>query len=295
MKKRLNKSSLEAIRNYGFTKDVYREELMTQLEQLNILGEEMEKVIMVGNGRAGGKEITGLSGSERIRTSNSNGCKQYYFYDPARHKKRYAKVSELQQIIESAQKEYDTKAFEKIRKLKDTLQKFLKKYDIEEIEKIYDNYCKTKQEIISPLILPKESFIKEWREKHPGNQNTYPTEILYQTALGENVRSKSEKIIADLFSQYHVPYQFEPELILDNGHRACPDFVVLNVRSRKAFYWEHLGMISNSEYAIKSLKKLSLYEQNGLYVGKKLIVSMESETMPLDVKIIEKKIRTYLT
>lgn len=295
MKKRSGKSSLEAIRNYGFTKDVYREELMTQLEQLNILGEELEKVIMVGNGRVGSKEITGSSGNERIRASNSNGCRQFYFFDPASHKKRYAKVSELQQIIVSAQKEYDTKAFEKIRKLKDTLQKFLKKYDIEEIEKIYDNYCEAKQEIISPLILPKETFVKEWRETHKGNQNTYPTEILYQTALGENVRSKSEKIIADLFSQYRVPYQYEPELILDNGHKACPDFVVLNVRSRNTFYWEHFGMISNSEYAIKSLKKISLYEQNGLYVGKNLIVSMESEIMPLDVKIIEKKIRTYLT
>ena len=295
MKKRLNKSALEAIRNYGFTKDVYREELMTQLEQLNILSEEMAKVLMAGNGHAGNREITGLPDRERIQVSSSNGCKQYYFRDLKSHKKRYAKVSELQQIIESAQAEYDTKAFEKICKLKDTLQKFLKKYDIEGIEKIYNNYSKAKQEIISPLILPEEAFVKVWREKHPGNQNTYPAEILYQTTLGENVRSKSEKIIADLFSQYHVPYQYEPELILDNGYKAYPDFIVLNVRNRKTFYWEHLGMISNSEYAVKSLKKISLYEQNGLYVGKNLIVSMESETMPFDVKIIESKIRTYLT
>lgn len=208
MKKRSGKSSLEAIRNYGFTKDVYREELMTQLEQLNILCEEMEKVIMVDNGRVGSKEITGSSGNERIRASSSNGCRQFYFFDPASHKKRYAKVSELQQIIVSAQKEYDTKAFEKIRKLKDTLQKFLMKYDIEEIEKIYDNYCKAKQEII-----------------------------------------------ADLFSQYRVPYQYEPELILDNGHKACPDFVVLNVRSRKTFYWEHFGMISKFRICDKKLEK----------------------------------------
>ena len=59
-------------------------------------------------------------------------------------------------------------------------------------------------------------------------------------------------------------------------------------------YWEHLGLVTNSEYAVKNFSKIMLYEKNGLYLGDQLLLSMESEKMPMDVKAIEEKIKKYL-
>ncbi|SFH72967.1 hypothetical protein SAMN04487830_106120 [Pseudobutyrivibrio sp. OR37] len=71
------------------------------------------------------------------------------------------------------------------------------------------------------------------------------------------VRSKSEKIIADALEKYNVPYQYEP--MLELGYNTIyPDFVVLNLRTRKTVYWEHLGLVSDIEYSTAFY-----YEQRG--------------------------------
>ncbi|MCR5101181.1 MAG: hypothetical protein K6B41_07480, partial [Butyrivibrio sp.] len=107
-------------------------------------------------------------------------------------------------------------------------------------------------------------------------------------------RSKSEKIIADLFEKYKIPYRYEPMLELSDGHCVFPDFVVLNVRLRKTIYWEHFGLITDGEYAKKTLQKLSFYEENGIVVGKDLLISIESDQIPLNVKLLEQKIHQYI-
>ena len=55
-----------------------------------------------------------------------------------------------------------------------------------------------------------------------------------------------------------------------------------------------LGLVSEEDYAIKNFGKLQLYEKSGYIVGDRVLISMESESNPLDVRIIEKKIKTYL-
>ena len=136
-------------------------------------------------------------------------------------------------------------------------------------------------------------YIERWLEQHPGNQNTFPEEGLYQTNRGEMVRSKSEKIIADALAKYKVPYQYEP--MLELGYSTVyPDFVALNLRTRKTIYWEHLGMTSDIEYAVKNFKKIQAYEKYGYWQGRDLITTMESLEEPIDVKLVEEKIREFL-
>ena len=80
-----------------------------------------------------------------------------------------------------------------------------------------------------------------------------------KTKRGEYVRSKSEKILADLFYENGIPYQYEPAFRLINGKLVYPDFVLLNVRERKTFYWEHYGLASDETYSTKNIDKLCLY------------------------------------
>ena len=68
----------------------------------------------------------------------------------------------------------------------------------------------------------------------------------------------------------------------------------MNVSKRKTIYWEHFGLISDGEYAEKALRKMDMYEKNGICIGEDLLFSMEAEDSPLDIKQIEAKIKRYL-
>ena len=64
--------------------------------------------------------------------------------------------------------------------------------------------------------------------------------------------------------------------------------------TRETYYWEHLGLLDDAEYVENNLNKIDLYEKNGLFVGDRLIISTESGRFPIDVKIIDEKIKKYL-
>lgn len=78
------------------------------------------------------------------------------------------------------------------------------------------------------------------------------------------VRSKSEKIIADLLDELGIPYRYEQEVIL-----------------------EHLGLMDNKEYASRNLRKIAGYVKAGYVQGKTLLISAETRNAPLDIEYLE--------
>lgn len=174
------------------------------------------------------------------------------------------------------------------------IEHFMKIYNPYAIEDVYNKLCDARKALITPIIPTNETFVRNWREMHMGNQNDYPMAATYLTQQGEYVRSKSEKILADLFLKYEIPYCYEPKLQLDNGKSLFPDFAVLNIRTRKTIYWEHFGLISDEKYASNALEKLHIYEANGWTLGDNLLYSLESENIPLNIKLLEQKINDYL-
>ncbi len=100
--------------------------------------------------------------------------------------------------------------------------------------------------------------------------------------------------MADLFHQYEIVYAYEPEVILYNGQKAFPDFVILNIRERKTYYWEHFGLASDALYSEKNLEKLAKYEKSKIVLGDNLIISTESNGVSLDVNLIKQKIEKHL-
>ena len=147
---------------------------------------------------------------------------------------------------------------------------------------------------IDPIIEPIDEYIKDWLESHPGGMNPYDDPPDLETERGEFVRTKSEKILADTFYKLGIPYQYEPEFVLKNGYCKYPDFILLNVIHRKTYYWEHMGLTDEYDYATKNFKKLLVYERNGLVLGDNLILSLETDDMALDMKMVHKKIQDYL-
>ena len=229
--------------------------------------------------------------NSHVYISNSNGCPQYYLKNEFEARK-YVRKKDIKNISKFAQRDYEVSMNLKLKAFERKLRVFLEDYDLGSLTD-YDSYSDAKKALIKPLIMPDVDFIEKWKEQYAGGRNTFPEEGLYQTNRGEMVRSKSEKIIADALEKYNVPYQYEP--MLELGYNTIyPDFVALNLRTRKTIYWEHLGIVSDIEYATKNFKKIQGYEKNGYLLGRDLITTMESAEAPIDVKLVEKKIKEFL-
>ena len=218
--------------------------------------------------------------------------KEYYLYDSSK-KRKYISKKEKELIIKLAQKEYDAKLIALVNKRIKAGYKLAEAYDIP-LDAAYDAINKTKQELIIPYKLSDQEYIKKWYEDNPGRANTYPISTNLYSNRGEHLRSKSEKIIADFLDKYDIPYVYEPKILFANGQAVYPDFLILNVQLRKSFIYEHFGLMSDSRYAEKTNEKINQYMLNNYMLGINFLFTMESQTEPLNTKIIEKIIENYL-
>ena len=92
----------------------------------------------------------------------------------------------------------------------------------------------------------------------------------------------------------NIPYHYEKPLHI-NGYRTIyPDYTVLNVRTRREYYWEHFGIMHQPDYCEKAIKKIESMQRNGIFIGDKLILTFESLNHPLNIRIVEGLIKKYL-
>ena len=136
-------------------------------------------------------------------------------------------------------------------------------------------------------------WLEETRKLAEAHRNSIPRSDNFQTLNGEFVRSKSEKILLDALHHAGVLYVYEAPLFLADGV-IYPDATALNQRTREVFYLEHLGMMDKPEYAEGAILKIRRYEASGYFLGKQLLITLESSNHPLGSKSIERMIREYL-
>lgn len=161
-------------------------------------------------------------------------------------------------------------------------------------EDFFQNLHPARQLLVSPLLMDDEQYAALWLSQSDKNStNTYPVNSPILTENNETVRSKSEKIIADKLKLSGVPYIYEKPIHMGNITK-YPDFTVLNKRTRKEYYWEHMGLIDNPEYFKDAIKKLEVYFQNNIIPGKNLIITYETAKQPCSVKMLERIITEYL-
>lgn len=230
---------------------------------------------------------------EKITYSKRKKGYQYYFVKPNNSREYIAKKN-LDMVRRVFQRQYYLEARKVLLREASLLDHFIKHYNFPAVKTIYEKMSDARKSMITPIYLPDEEFIMEWRRKFEGDINSYPIENPYLTDNGELVRSKSEKILADLFKKLGIPYYYEPKIETDKGKKFYPDFALLCIKNRRTIYWEHFGVVNDVEYASKSFKKLDIYEKNGLYVGRDILFSVESADVPLDIRQIEKKLKEYL-
>ncbi len=98
------------------------------------------------------------------------------------------------------------------------------------------------------------------------NTKWYDSRYVNISERGEPMISKNEVIIANLLNKYkdRITYAYEAKLTIENSGRSIkPDFTIDNLGTHKRFYWEHLGMMSKTNYREKWGKKLEGYLKDG--------------------------------
>ena len=215
----------------------------------------------------------------KLRISTTEGRTRYYQHFPKEDGKekasRYLKAEDMDIARQLAQQEYEEQL----------------------LRDLFQNLHEARKLLVSPLVDDDETYVAKWldRQYSPG---TFAEDAphLY-TSSGVRVRSKSEIIIADTYSRLKIPSLYENPIKLRSDGRFItvrPDFTLLNVRTREQFLHEHFGMIDNPQYADQFIRKIELYEKNGIFPGKNLLVTWESSTHPLNSRQVELLAKEYL-
>ncbi|MCQ2412710.1 MAG: hypothetical protein MJ057_07100 [Sphaerochaetaceae bacterium] len=160
-------------------------------------------------------------------------------------------------------------------------------------DEIYDCLPPERKALVTPIDSDDE-YAKAWLRRHTYSEGYFKKDMpFYVTENGERVRSKTEHMMADRFKAKGIIYVFEPEVKTKDRTRR-PDFLVLNKRTRKEYYIEHLGMMDDPAYVSENMDKLAEYENVGIILGKNLLLTFSNERHPMDSKKIDTLIENFL-
>lgn len=233
-------------------------------------------------------------GHLRIEQKKGTRSPQFYhFTDSSDTHGKYIPASQQALARRLAQKDYDHKLIKILKQQLSLIEKLIKLTD-NKITALYSKSCPARQKLLEPVTLTDSLYIEEWQNTSWQTLPFAANAPEFFTARGEQVRSKSEVIIADTLARHNIPYRYEYPLELKNGDIYHPDFLCLNVRTRKEFIWEHFGMMDSPDYATRTVSKLKVFNDNNIHLGKNLIITMETTTIQLSSRQVENLIKEYL-
>lgn len=230
----------------------------------------------------------------RLRISKSHNCTQYYRCVGDDRIGDYIKKENQVLGQQLAQKAYDEKVLELAEKRYSQINKLAEEYTDNEFENVYSVENLERQKLIVPIEPTWEQMLNNWISQEYEGKEFQEGIPQITTERGERVRSKSEKIMADYFYRNGIEYKYECPLKLKGYGIVYPDFTFLSRKTRKEIYWEHNGQCDSPAYARNMVKKINLYESNGIMQGERLILTFETEQTVLNTDKIEQLVNKYL-
>lgn len=264
----------------------YREDTLQELAEIK---QRIEKEIALLENRL----RTSPEGTLRV-TRNHNGNQFYRMIELNDTKGIYLSRSNGDLISRLAQKDYEKKLMPVLIKQHKAIERFLKDYEPQAAIDVFEKLKGPRKQLVTPVYPSDEEFVRQWLSKPYKKLNFRSDDPEYITENNERVRSKSEIIIANTLRSHNIPYRYEYPVYEDGVLIAAPDFNCLNVRTRKEYYWEHLGMMDDESYVNKNIRKIEKYTLAKGFDESRLILTFETVRQPLNTRIIEEKIRRYL-
>lgn len=147
-------------------------------------------------------------------------------------------------------------------------------------------------ELLASYYKPRSEELAAWAAAQYDSNPSHPESLAYPSSSGHTLRSKSEVIIDMALSMHRLPFRYESSLII-GGRIFYPDFTVRHPETGDTFYWEHFGMMDNTDYIDDCTSKLRFYAKNGIISSVNLITTWETSGHPLSPQLVEEIIRYY--
>ena len=224
-----------------------------------------------------------------IYTFRSHGSLEYQFVGEDK-KRNYIPKKNERQIRSLLQKKYDKKLVKKLEKLLAVMIDLNQCLDPESLSRLFDDLPEECKSLIDDRGISDAEFIKQWAEEEYTRKEIGSNVPEFITNRGERVRSKSEKIIADMLNDKGLAYRYEESLYLDGYGTIHSDFKILHPRKRTIVCLEHNGMMDDPNYSGAAAGRINAYERNGYYEGDQLLLTFETSTRPLDTETLSKKL-----
>lgn len=224
--------------------------------------------------------------------------KRIEFYETKNGKRNYISIKNMELVKQLAQANYEKKTCKTCRNEIKQLTKLIKKYNTKgyhgiNTSNVYLSQNKIRQSLTIPVTATQKHCVTTWNALKYEPKEFFKNQVTYKTQKGECVRSKSEVIIANCLNANNIPYHYEYPLKTSHGI-FYPDFYCLNLRTHQKIYWEHFGMMDDSNYANSSLQKLTILVNHNLIPGKNLILTFETSSTPISTEYINKMIHEFL-
>ena len=273
---------------------------MTLSDSINNKRKELENLLICAQEKKKGFP------EEDLYTRKMSNSIRYMKHNPGTGETQYLKKEKADEVRALEEKNYWIKlertAKEELKTL-NKVEKILEKTG--DWERVFFDIPMEKRHLIKPYeakpIEVSEEQKDRWRMLaiRYGNRNRKYLPKNSTTLNGEHVKSKSEIIIADRLKVAGVPYSYEYETVVANEYSGAfekwyPDFKVLNTRTGKEYYWEHLGMVDKADYFATGMFKLDVFAANDIIVGDNLIVTMETAETPMNTEYIDMIIKKVL-
>jgi len=230
-----------------------------------------------------------------LRLNKSNGCAQFYHCkNDTSHNGVYISKKNRDLARQLAQKSYDEKILRYTENSLSLINRLLIDYEDDKLDRIYMLEHSERQKMIEPVEPTYDQLLEKWMSEDYARKAFREDSPIIVTNNGMRVRSKSEKIMADYFDSIGLTYKYECPLQLEPFGIIYPDFTFLSKKTKRKIYWEHEGMMDNSEYARVAVQKIELYERNGIFPGEDLILTFESSNTPINTVLMKDLTKRYI-
>lgn len=193
-----------------------------------------------------------------------------------------------------AEKKYLSLKLKAIINGKDAGNAYIKRYD-RKISEAADRLLMDPaySELFRGMHLKASDKVKKWETDYYEHNQMHQENLVYRTASGHVVRSKSEAIIDTGLFVKGIPNRYESALHLGDI-TFYPDFTIMHPEKNDLLFWEHFGMMDNRKYASNTYEKLRIYGENGIFQGSNLITTFETSNHPIDPDFVNKMIEIYI-
>lgn len=156
-------------------------------------------------------------------------------------------------------------------------------YDPDMIENTLEDFEEKFRNLTPEAFSSNKTYLSRWVSQ-PYNKNPYfdPEQKLFKTKKGDLVRSKLEMIVADILFDLGLHYKYEAGVLLKNGKYRYPDFTIINPYTRKIYYLEVCGKMSDIEYVQHQVRKIREYAEIDIVIGDNLLLLFEDDLTPFD-------------